>query len=217
MHMDFVEKYIFKIDDADFEIEVKRSKDFRHIVAHSRSGIIYVSAPYTAKIEDIKKLVESYGSKNLDIILKRNPFKSDGVYLFGEFVKANEGFIKIFDRFFIFKDRKIFYKNVSKYFLDYITSRVRYYENIMGVKEPYNVKIKNVKTIYGSNSMMTKSITFDIKLIHYSKNAIDSVVIHELAHDKVRDHSNNFYKVVLTYMPDYFEIQNNELKRVDFK
>ena len=74
----------------------------------------------------------------------------------------------------------------------------------MNIKSDYDVRVKTVKTIYGSNSNLTKTITFNSVLIHYSLDIIDSVVVHELAHDLVRNHSKEFYKVVLKTMPDYY-------------
>jgi predicted metal-dependent hydrolase len=39
----------------------------------------------------------------------------------------------------------------------------------------------------------------------YPEEAIDYVVVHELAHLKCRGHDHRFYNLVAKYMPDYKE------------
>lgn len=92
----------------------------------------------------------------------------------------------------------------------------RKYENIMGIKNPYNIRIKKLKRIYGSNSIKTHTISYNIDLIHYSEEIISSVVIHELAHHFYRDHQKGFHKCLLTYCPNY-NILRNRLIRGMFK
>ena len=84
-----------------------------------------------------------------------------------------------------------------------INEELDYYKNIMNIPVDYKIHIKNVKTILGSNSLKTKSLTFSIILIHYPLVVIDSIVVHELAHYFYRNHSKNFYNVVYKYFPDY--------------
>lgn len=81
--------------------------------------------------------------------------------------------------------------------------RLRYYEGLMGIEEPYKLRVKTLKTLYGVNSKKTHAITLGSVLYHYALPIIDSVVVHELAHHFVRNHSQAFYDVVLRYCPDY--------------
>ena len=82
----------------------------------------------------------------------------------------------------------------------------------MGVELEYKVKIKEMKSRLGSNSKATNTLNFTSKLIHFSKDAIDSVIIHELAHYFYFDHSKNFYDVVYKYCPNYDKL-NKEFKQ----
>ena len=56
-------------------------------------------------------------------------------------------------------------------------------------------------------------IPFDICINHKNiedvifKDVIDYVVLHELCHTKVMNHSKEFYKLVSEYMPSYKESQ----------
>ncbi len=83
--------------------------------------------------------------------------------------------------------------------------RLRYYEGLMGIGEPYKLRVRTMTTRYGVNSKRTHTITLSTLLYHYSLDTIDSVVVHELAHHYVFDHSKAFYDVVLRYCPNYKE------------
>ena len=60
--------------------------------------------------------------------------------------------------------------------------------------------------------LTSNRITFSLELIHFSPEIIDSVIIHELAHDFYRDHSIRFYNVVYQYCPNYDSLRNKMVK-----
>ena len=73
----------------------------------------------------------------------------------------------------------------------------------MHVNEPYKVKVRQKNSNYGVNSRRTHTLTFASILVHYSEELIDAIIVHELAHHFVFNHSSDFYNVVYEYMPDY--------------
>ncbi|MDO4153665.1 MAG: M48 family metallopeptidase [Clostridia bacterium] len=79
--------------------------------------------------------------------------------------------------------------------------RVAYFAKQMGV-QPTGVKITSAKTRFGSCSAKN-SLCFSWRLMLYPPEAIDYVVVHELAHIKEKNHSPAFYKVVASVLPDY--------------
>ncbi|MGN0519906.1 MAG: M48 family metallopeptidase [Candidatus Fimenecus sp.] len=79
--------------------------------------------------------------------------------------------------------------------------RVEYFAKQMGV-QPTGVKITSAKTRFGSCSAKN-SLCFSWRLMLYPPEAIDYVVVHELAHIKEKNHSHAFYKVVSSVLPDY--------------
>ena len=81
--------------------------------------------------------------------------------------------------------------------------KVAYYAERMGVK-PTSVKITSAKTRFGSCNSKN-GICFSWRLMQKPQEAIDYVVVHELAHIKQHNHSPAFYKVVEKEMPDYKE------------
>ena len=76
----------------------------------------------------------------------------------------------------------------------------------MGVV-PSNVSINQAKTRFGSCNPKN-SICFTYRLILYPKEAIDYVVVHELAHIKEKNHGKRFYALIKQYMPDYKQREN---------
>ena len=80
----------------------------------------------------------------------------------------------------------------------------------------YQVKVRQMKSRYGSNNKSSKAITYSLVLLHYSPEIIDSVIIHELAHCFVYNHGDNFYKVVYKYCPNY-DMLRKKLIRSEFE
>jgi len=98
---------------------------------------------------------------------------------------------------------KKWYKKQAK---EYITKRVEYYKDVIGVTVE-SVSIKSRKSQWGSCDS-NGNLTFSWKLIMASKEAIDYVVVHELCHRKYMDHSKQFWNEVEKYLPDYLNCKN---------
>ena len=82
-----------------------------------------------------------------------------------------------------------------------LPGKVAHYAAIMGVV-PTSVKITAAKSRFGSCSGKN-GICFSLYLMQYPEEAIDYVVVHELAHIRHHDHSSAFYAEVAKVMPDY--------------
>ena len=82
-----------------------------------------------------------------------------------------------------------------------IPQRVAYYAALMGLK-PAGVKITSARKRFGSCNTK-KSLCFSWRLMMYPDEAVDYVVVHELAHILQMNHSKHFYAVVCAQMPDY--------------
>lgn len=90
---------------------------------------------------------------------------------------------------------------LKKLAAEYIPQRVEYYSKIMGLY-PSRVKINSAKTRFGSCSAKN-SLNFSFYLMAYPVEAIDYVVVHELAHIKHKNHQKSFYDLIARYLPDY--------------
>ena len=83
----------------------------------------------------------------------------------------------------------------------YLPARVEHYAAIMGLT-PASVKITSAKRRFGSCSGRN-GICFSLYLMQYPPEAIDYVVVHELAHIRHKNHSAAFHALVAKYLPDH--------------
>jgi predicted metal-dependent hydrolase len=90
------------------------------------------------------------------------------------------------------------YRLVAKRIL---TNKVIDYSRRMSVT-PTAVKINSAKTRWGSCSSKN-SINFSWRLVMADDDVIDYVVVHELAHIREHNHSQRFWKIVASTLPDY--------------
>ena len=93
----------------------------------------------------------------------------------------------------------------------YIPPRVAHYAALMGVT-PTGVRITSAQKRFGSCSPKN-SLSFSWRVMRYPLEAVDYVIVHELAHIRHHDHSRRFYDEVKTYMPDYKE-RHQLLKKI---
>ncbi len=84
-----------------------------------------------------------------------------------------------------------------------IPARVAYYSALMGVV-PTGVRITSARKRFGSCSGKN-SLCFSWRLMQYPPEAIDYVVVHELAHIRHHDHGRAFYALIEQYLPDHRE------------
>ena len=82
-----------------------------------------------------------------------------------------------------------------------LPQRVAYYSERMGLS-PTQVRITGARTRFGSCSSQGH-ICFSWRLMQYPPEAIDYVVVHELAHLRYMDHGAEFYALIARYLPDW--------------
>lgn len=84
-----------------------------------------------------------------------------------------------------------------------LPERVAHYAAIMGV-QPTGITITGARKRYGSCSGKNR-LCFTWRLMAYPNEAIDCVVVHELAHIIHKNHGPKFYALVESVMPDYHQ------------
>ncbi len=92
--------------------------------------------------------------------------------------------------------------------------RLNYYADTFLL--PYRqVRLKTQKTLWGSCSS-ANNINLNYLLIQAPMSVIDYVIVHELAHTKIKNHSKDFWQLVESILPNY-KASKNWLKENNYK
>lgn len=211
-----VNDFDFLVGNTIYPVKVTR-KRMRYIRYRFRDGTFLVSCPYLVTKMEIVKGLRKYGGSliqrsNKD---KENPAIGENfMYILGEkYITNNSGVITFTNGKTVkYSSKEDLYKKLKPLLLEIVTTKVRYYENLMHLV-PYKIRVRDMKTRYGSNSKSSRTVCFALLLVHYSIPIIESVVVHELCHDTVFNHSSKFYKEVYKYCPDYDKLHNDLRKK----
>ena len=91
----------------------------------------------------------------------------------------------------------------KKYTKRFLLKQVNSYATKVGIT-PSKVNIKKMRTRWGSASK-NNVINLNEHLLKAPKGAIDYVILHEICHLKIRNHSHRFWELVQKFMPNYEE------------
>ena len=92
-------------------------------------------------------------------------------------------------------------ENLRRAAYETIPPLVERYSKLMELR-PTSVKITSAQKRFGSCSGKN-GLCFSWRLMAYPTEAVEYVVVHELAHIKHHNHSPAFYGLIEKYMPDY--------------
>ena len=185
----------YQIGDESFDVEIRLSPYRRTTSVSLRKSGFVCNAPTRLPKERIDSFIVSSIPKIISRIKKKpEPIEGDDVYIFG--VKTHIDGLSLMS-----KEKRN--RLLKKELLTYVKEMTKEYSAIMGIKEAYEVKVRDCSSVYGVNHRKKLSITYSLNLVHYDKHIIDSVIIHELAHHFVYGHTEKFYKILLGVAPDY--------------
>ncbi len=192
------EKWVISIEKEEYPIYINYRKRRTIGLRYNPEKREFIcNTPSYANKEELRKFIlESCPKlkKRSDRAMIKPPINGDEVYIFGE-KTIIEGFSTLSEK----KQCEL----LKNKLINFLESNVAYNANIMNVKNKYTIKVRKMKTRWGVNSSKSMTLTFNLLLVHYNKETIESVVVHELAHDKIHNHSKKFYDVVLKRLPDY--------------
>ena len=203
----------YTVDGKEYPVKLTR-KWMRSIQYRFRDGTFLISAPKLVSKSTIFKGLDKFAKKLVSREEKTPSITNEYIYIFGEQYPINN--INIDNSVIDASDKEKLNKQLSKILLNYVTESVNKFAKEMNVNEPYKIKVRNTKTRLGSNSRRTKTLAFALSLVHFSKEIIDSVVVHELAHCFVFNHSKAFYNVVYQHCPNY-NVLRKKLIHSEFK
>lgn len=82
------------------------------------------------------------------------------------------------------------------------TERTHYWSKVLKLS-PTHLDIRSQKTRWGSCSTKTGALHFNWKVLMAPSEIIDYLIVHELCHLQVPNHSSDFWQLVQTFLPDY--------------
>lgn len=194
MNISSVNKYIKVNEDLIYteylkmleykkEFDIKKEKIKRKWVTGEK--LLYLGEEYTLVINEVdKNLVNLSFEKDSKIIIT---IKSD--------LDEDERQYNII---------KIVKKMLKEKTEEIICERLKYWTKITGIS--YNsVRVKYVKTRWGSCVKSTKSLNFSSRLAMFQLDVIDAVIVHELCHIVYPNHSSKYWNLVYKFVPKYRE------------
>lgn len=181
----------------------KRMKSIVFRPSESEADTFLVSLPYGTRLSKLEEVFKkNYKSlRRTQAKVKSVPF-SDTTFIFGEELSLIDIKIK-FNLSKLPSSLEEFYALTKNTLLSYLEESVGRYTEIMDIPAKYKIRIKSMKSRWASNSKNTFSLSFNEKLIHYHRDVIDALVVHELTHHYVAGHGPKFYEVLEKYAPRY--------------
>ncbi|MED4405384.1 SprT family zinc-dependent metalloprotease [Heyndrickxia coagulans] len=166
---------------------LKNVKTFKDVQPYRQSEREYVSG------ETFKYLGKQYRLRVMQEEEEKVKYFRGFIYLYVKNTENVNRKAKLIDEWYREKAQKTFHESLDKMF-----PLVQKY----GVEKP-NIDLRSMKARWGSALTEKNTILLNTELIKAPKYCIDYVVLHELIHFKYNDHSDNFYKMLYSLMPDW--------------
>jgi len=186
-----------------FEIEVHYKK-MKHIYLRIKpDGKVVISAPLGTSKEYVSEFVKSrlewIKKKQQKIAMHKAISIALGegeILLFGEPFKGKLSEAKL---------QGLLHERIASYYEKYW----RFFEE-RGCKS-VEIKYRMMKSTWGVCRPTARTITFNKRLIHQPARFIEYVVLHEMCHLLVPNHSKDFYQLVAYHMPCYKQHQDTRI------
>lgn len=167
---------------------LKHVKSFERVQPYKQSEREYVSG------ESFKYLGKQYRLRVREAEEEETVKYFRGfIYLFVKDTNNKQRKAKLLEEWYRDKARKVFNESLDKLY-----PLVQKY----GIEKP-KLDFRVMKARWGSCLTDSNTILLNTELIKAPKHCIDYVVLHELIHFKYNDHSENFYKMLYSLMPDW--------------
>ena len=178
-----------------FEIEVHYKKMKNIYLRIKPDGKLMISAPLGTSQDYLIKFVKSRSEwikgkqqkmvERKELSIKLEP---DEMLLFGQPFKG---------KLSVAKQQRLLHQKILAYYEKYWL----FFEE-RGCKS-VEIKYRYMKSTWGVCRPRAGTITFNKRLIHQPVGFIEYVVLHEMCHLLVPNHSKDFYAMVAYHMPDF--------------
>lgn len=200
------------LNQVCYPVVIQYKSNKRCITFRFKEDHFLITAPYGQGKDYLLNQLRTVADRLLKLSNKPTLENEDYIYLLGERYELGPKYINFLNKDYYFKDLNDLKRQLYPWFLYVVEQQVDYYKDLMGITTPYKVKVKELKSKYGSNSRATYTLVFNYCLIHYDLEMLKSVVVHELAHHFEFNHGENFYNIIYKYYPNY-NIIDKKLKK----
>ena len=186
-----------------FNLHYKRMKNIVFRAEEDTKNSFKVSLPYGTRLSELEKVF----MRNLPSLERLQSKKR--VIPFQEFTYIYGQKILIKDIATLYSLRKnpidltSFYKLIKPVVLKYLIEKVAFYSDVMNIPVTYKIRIRTMKTRWGTNSKKTMTLTFNERIIHFHPRIIDALIVHELGHYFISGHGPKFYNYLEKVFPEY--------------
>ncbi len=204
-----------------------RKKDVKNLTLKVKpNGEVFLTVPLSATNENVDKFFKRKQKwlnktvKNFkDIysrIIEKEYLSGESFYYLGKkyrlrVIKDNKEFVKLVNGWFELHTKDIGNKRKKEFLLEEWyreKAKIKFmklsqkYMEIMK-EESCDFKIRKMKKRWGSCNSEKKVIILNLELIKKSVYCMEYIILHELIHLKVPNHSKKFWRTLTLYMPDW--------------
>lgn len=209
---------VFKNRKIEYNLIRKNVKNINLRI--KQDGKVYISANNRISIASIENFILQNGDKILSYLDKPRraaEFKEGAkVFLLGgektiKVVSSNAEYIRLDGEHLIFYVNKssdlgeLFDKWLKEQGKVIFEELLHKNYNKVGAKKCPTLKVRKMTSRWGSCNGRKDIITINSILLCAPMACVEAVIMHELCHLKVPNHSKRFYDLLLSIMPDYKE------------
>lgn len=204
----------YEIDGKKYPVIIEKKNNHNTYIRIKEDLSISITTNYLTGKHYIKNLLDdNYAALERMLNKRLNELKrSENFFYLGQ--KYDIIIVPTIDKI-EFDDNRIYVKNrdiLNKWYKSEIKRIIeeRFMANLDQFKEVNfipKLKIRKMKTRWGVCNKRDDSITINSRLIEYSLDKLDYVIIHELSHFVHFDHSKAFWNLVSSYCKDYKKIR----------
>lgn len=218
--------------NSKIEFRIKRSTRKTLGIAVLPDGAVEVTAPADATLDKIKEIIVKRGSWLLEQqrLAGFNPIpqpskslvSGESFYLLGrhyrlKIFEANYDSVDILDDKLILNctfpedpefKRSLLLRWHLKKAADILTERFRFHAQVLK-QETVEVLIKKLTKRWGEFHPNKNLVVLNAELVVAPMECIDYVIIHELSHAVILDHSTEFYALLARRLPRWRDLKND--------
>lgn len=201
-----------KLKNKEFDVLINYKK-IKHMYIKFDDDKLVVSSNFLFKESDIINYIKDNEEKLYKMYMReldKKRYYEKFYYLGKEYeVKYHESLDKVGfkDNVVYTKDDEMLNKFIKYESLNVFTSEAKICEKVFNNLPKYSIKIRDMKSRWGTCNTRTNVITLNTKLLRFDLEVIDYVIIHEMCHFFVKNHSKEFWNLVEKAVPNYKEIK----------